>query len=430
MALLEISGLNLSIGAAPVLRNIDLTLERGRIMGLVGESGSGKSMTALSVMRLLPEAARISGSIRFDGEDLSNAGERRMCQLRGDDIGMVFQEPMTALNPLKPIGEQVAEGIRFHAGVSASEAMARAARTLEEVGLPQSQFALTRYPHELSGGQRQRVGIAIACAMNPKLLIADEPTTALDVTIQAKILDLLKQLVRQHNMALLLISHDLAVVAGMADSLAVMRHGEILDHGPARQILRNRSHPYTARLAEASAHVPARQRPPVFSDTPLVQTPLLRVENLVCQYPGHRKSLFRRPEPFTAVNNISFCVHPSQTMGLVGESGCGKSTLARTLLGLHKPASGTLVFDGLDLASGDSETLRQARREMQIVFQDPYGSFNPRHQVARLVGEPLHLRPELPAAQKRERVAEALEAVGLKAADLGKYAHEFSGGQR
>ena len=430
MALLEVSNLTVRFGATPVLRSVGLSLVPGQIMGLVGESGSGKSMTALSVMRLLPDAAGLTGSIRFDGEELTQANESRMCQLRGNDIGMVFQEPMTALNPLKPIGEQVAEGIRLHAGLSRQEAMQRAAQTLEDVGLPQADFDLGRYPHELSGGQRQRVGIAIACAMNPKLLIADEPTTALDVTIQAKILDLLKSLVKRRNMALLLISHDLAVVAGMADTLAVMRNGEILDHGPARELLRQRSHAYTARLAEASAHVPARVSPPVYSDQPDAAPPLLAIRNLVCQYPGHRKSLFHRPEPFTAVNAISFDILPRQTMGLVGESGCGKSTLARTLLGLHKPASGKIDFDGLDIASGGKVAIREARREMQIVFQDPYGSFNPRHQVARLVGEPLHLRPELGRNEKRDRIARALEAVGLKPADMGKYAHEFSGGQR
>ncbi|MEZ5870532.1 MAG: dipeptide ABC transporter ATP-binding protein [Nitratireductor sp.] len=430
MALLEISGLTVTIGASSVLTDVGLTLERGQIMGLVGESGSGKSMTALSTMRLLPEAARLSGSIRFDGEELVEASEKRMCELRGDDIGMVFQEPMTALNPLKTIGEQVAEGIRLHAGLSPRQALERAAETLADVGLPQSQFALSRYPHELSGGQRQRVGIAIACSMNPKLLIADEPTTALDVTIQAKILDLLKSLVQSRNMALLFISHDLAVVAGMADTIAVMRQGKILDTGPAHDLLRQRRHTYTARLAEASAHVPKKLTPPVFSDAPGAPDPLLAVRSLVCQYPGHRKGLFHKPEPFIAVNSISFDVLPSQIMGLVGESGCGKSTLARTLLGLHKPSSGSIDFDHIDIVNGGMQALREARREMQIVFQDPYGSFNPRHRVARLVAEPLHLRPELSKTDKRDRAAAALEAVGLKASDLGKYAHEFSGGQR
>ncbi|GIL03102.1 MAG: ABC transporter ATP-binding protein [Alphaproteobacteria bacterium] len=432
MALLAIRDLGLTIGRQPILKDVSLAIEPGEVLGLVGESGSGKSLTALSVMRLLPHGSVTSGSIDFAGTEILAASEARMCALRGDDIGMVFQEPMTALNPVKTIGEQIAEGIRLHTGASRAEAAARAAQMMERVGLPVADFPLSRFPHQLSGGQRQRVVIAIACALNPRLLIADEPTTALDVTIQAQILDLLRDLVRERSMALLLITHDLGVVAGMADRIAVMRSGEILDHGPAVPLLRQRRHPYTRRLAEASAHVPTRRGAPILDRAARAEArrPLLEVRELVVQYPAARRGLFRRPPPFRAVRGVSFDIYSGQTMALVGESGCGKSTLARTILGLQRPASGTLVFDGLDIASGDGQAIAAARRELQIVFQDPYGSFNPRHRVERLVAEPLFLRPELGRAEKQERVARALEAVGLSAGDAAKYPHEFSGGQR
>ncbi|MCB1461049.1 MAG: ABC transporter ATP-binding protein, partial [Nitratireductor sp.] len=265
MALLEIENLGLSIANNPILRDVDLSLEPGEILGVVGESGSGKSLTALSVMQLLPHLSATSGSVRFDGAELLGASERAMCRLRGDDIGMVFQEPMTALNPVKTIGEQIAEGIRWHARVPAREALTRTAAIMERVGLPPSEFPLSRFPHELSGGQRQRVGIAIACAMHPRLLIADEPTTALDVTIQAQILDLLRGLVKETGMALILITHDLGVVADMADRIAVMRDGAVVEEGATHGVLARSRHAYTRQLAEASAHVPARSTPPVLT---------------------------------------------------------------------------------------------------------------------------------------------------------------------
>ncbi len=428
--LLAIEGLDLAIGETPILHGIDLSIEPGRIMGLVGESGSGKSLTALAAMQLLPAGAKVSGAIRFDGRQLLELDEPAMCDLRGDEIGMVFQEPMTALNPVKSIGEQIAEGIRLHAGVDRATAAERARTTLEQVGL--EAMPLTRYPHELSGGQRQRVGIAIACAMQPKLLIADEPTTALDVTIQAQILELLSALVADNDMALLLISHDLGVVADMADDITVLKDGRVMEAGPTVPVLKRRRHPYTRQLAEASTHAPAKPAQPVTSAGAARDglEPLLSVRELVCEYPGTRTSLFSRPSPFRAIDRVSFDLFTGQTMGLVGESGCGKSTLARTLLGLQRPASGAIEFEGEALEAADPDTYARARRHMQVVFQDPYGSFNPRHKVERLVGEPLHLVPGLAADQKRDRVVTALASVGLSAGDLDKYPHEFSGGQR
>ena len=252
MSLLEIENLSLGIGGTPILKGIDLSIAAGEVMGLVGESGSGKSMTALTVMRLLPAAARATGRVVFDGIDILAASEEKMCALRGDDIGMVFQEPMTALNPVKTIGEQVAEGIRWHRRVSRAEAEAAARKILDRVGLPEKQFPLSRYPHQLSGGQRQRVVIAMACALEPKLLIADEPTTALDVVLQAQILDLLRDLVDERRMGLMLISHDLAVVTDMADRITIMRQGEVMEAGETAPTLSRQSHPYTRQLARAS----------------------------------------------------------------------------------------------------------------------------------------------------------------------------------
>ena len=475
MSLLEIENLRLDIGGVPILRDIDLTIEQGEVMGLVGESGSGKSMTALTVMQLLPEAAHTQGRVTFDGIDILSAPEAAMNKLRGDDIGMVFQEPMTALNPVKTIGEQVAEGIRWHTGANRADAEQTARQILDRVGLPEAKFPLARYPHELSGGQRQRVVIAIACALKPKLLIADEPTTALDVVLQQQILELLRDLVDERKMGLLLISHDLAVVADMADRITIMRHGEVMEDGETARTLSEQVHPYTRQLAQASMHVPKRKRH-VAAATPPPLTPphkgegdlkasvptatltpsvsvsespsplwggvrgggngegpsaLLSVENVIRDYPGRRTSLFRKPDPFRAVDGVSFSLRAGQSMALVGRSGCGKSTLARMILALDRPTGGAIRLDGTEVSALDEDALKPHRRKMQVVFQDPYGSFNPRHKVERLVAEPLHLLEKKPSAtERRDIVASALHEVGLQPRDMDKYPHEFSGGQR
>jgi peptide/nickel transport system ATP-binding protein len=386
-------------------------------------------MTALTVMQLLPNAARTEGRVSFDGIDILAATEDRMCQLRGDDIGMVFQEPMTALNPVKTIGEQVAEGIRWHTGASRADAEERARQILDRVGLPEQKFPLSRYPHQLSGGQRQRVVIAIACALKPKLLIADEPTTALDVVLQAQILELLRDLVDENRMGLLLISHDLAVVTQMADRITILRHGEVMEAGETAQTLSRQAHPYTRQLALASTHVPERRALAL----PLAgeRASLLKVQNISRFYPGQRLSMFHKAEPFRAVDDVSFSIAPGQSTALVGRSGCGKSTLARMILALDRPSGGEIRFMGETLTGRDEAALKPARRNMQVVFQDPYGSFNPRHKVERLVAEPLHLLEKQPSpAERREMVASALHEVGLRAEDMDKYPHEFSGGQR
>ncbi|RWO34917.1 MAG: ABC transporter ATP-binding protein [Mesorhizobium sp.] len=433
MSLLEIERLSLTIGDTPILRDVELSVAPGEVMGLVGESGSGKSITALTVMRLLPWAARASGRVAFDGIDILAASEDQMCALRGDDIGMVFQEPMTALNPVKTIGEQVAEGIRWHTRANRADAEDRARKMLDRVGLPSAQFPLSRYPHELSGGQRQRVVIAIACALKPKLLIADEPTTALDVVLQAQILDLLRDLVAENRMGLLLISHDLAVVTEMAERITILRRGEVMEAGDTARTLSEQLHPYTRQLAQASMHVPARARTnEVGQDNPMLQAkPLLQVESVTRDYPGRRKSLLKRAVPTRAVDDVSFSIDPGQSVALVGRSGCGKSTLARMVLALDGPTSGTIRFRGEVITDKSEAELKPARRDMQVVFQDPYGSFDPRQKVEKLVAEPLHVLEKRPTnAERREMVAKALHEVGLGPRDMDKYPHEFSGGQR
>ncbi|RUW61339.1 dipeptide ABC transporter ATP-binding protein [Mesorhizobium sp. M7A.F.Ca.US.008.03.1.1] len=427
MSLLDIENLSLTIGDTQILKGVELSVAPGEVMGLVGESGSGKSMTALAVMQLLPHAARATGRVTFDGIDILAATEDQMCALRGDDIGMVFQEPMTALNPVKTIGEQVAEGIRWHTRASRAEAEDRARKMLDRVGLPEAKFPMSRYPHELSGGQRQRVVIAIACALKPKLLIADEPTTALDVVLQAQILDLLRDLVAESRMGLLLISHDLAVVIEMADRITILRHGEVMEAGDTARTLSEQLHPYTRQLAQASMHVPARARPHGIETA----RPLLEVEGVTRDYPGRRTSLFKRAPTIRAVDDVSLSMAPGQSVALVGRSGCGKSTLARMILALDRPSSGTIRFRDETITGKSEAELKPARRDMQVVFQDPYGSFDPRQKVEKLVAEPLHVLEKKPtSAERREMVAHALHEVGLGISDLDKYPHEFSGGQR
>jgi len=422
MSLLEVKGLQMTIGDFPILRSIDLGVDGGEVLGVIGESGSGKSMTALSIMGLLPAGARASGSISLGGTELLSKSEREMCAVRGKDVGMVFQEPMTALDPLKTIGQQVAETIWVHGAASRREALREADRVLERVGLPADRFPRDRYPHELSGGQRQRVVIASAIALKPKLLIADEPTTALDVTTQARILELLKRLVDEDGMAMVLITHDLAVVAGIADDVAVMRHGEVVEAGPTAEVFRTPRHPYTRQLFAASSHVPRRD--PSLPGGP----PVLVVDGLVRDYRIAPKRLFGPAGAFRAVDGVSFTIERGENVGLVGESGSGKSTLARAIMALEPVQGGNIAIDGTPLDDRDLA----ARRKLQVVFQDPYGSFDPRQRVETLITEPFYLlgndAPTGPERQKR--VATALENVGLAASDAGKYIHEFSGGQR
>jgi peptide/nickel transport system ATP-binding protein len=423
MSLLEIRKLDLDIHGLPILRSVSLGIAEGEIVAITGESGSGKSMTALGVMQLLPKGFSASGEILLDGRNLLQTSEAQMCALRGNDIGMVFQEPMTALNPVKTIGAQVTETILIHEAMRKPQARARAEEVLTRVGLPPDRFPLSRYPHELSGGQRQRVVIAMAIALRPRLLIADEPTTALDVTTQAQILDLLKGLVADFGMGLMMITHDLAVVSDMADRIVVMRHGEVVETGRTRQLLRDMRHPYTRMLFEASRHRVDLPEPPA-------PRPLLEVRDVVRDYRLPRRQLFKDPGWFRAVKGVSFTIQRGERVGLVGESGCGKSTLTRAILGLEPVQEGSILLDGAPVFTGHAPNL-DTRRKMQVVFQDPYGSFNPRHRVDRLVTEPFHLLPDPPTGQARhDLIAETLLAVGLRPEDARKYPHQFSGGQR
>ena len=426
MSLLSIKDLTLTIGTTAILRNIDLTVEPGEVVGLIGESGSGKSMTALSIMQLLPPGARTTGSIKLETMELTTLPEHELNATRGASIGMVFQEPMTALNPLKTIGEQVAETVFIRGYLSWRDALKVASETLDKVGLPAGHYPRDRYPHELSGGQRQRVVLAMAIAMGPRLLIADEPTTALDVTTQANILKLLQRLIADTNMGMIFITHDLAVVAGIADRVAIMKAGEIVESGPTLEVFRSLKHPYTRALFEASSHQPARIPPAVTGGTPV-----LAAEKVVREYQLPRRKLFGPVPVFRAVNDASLRIERGENVGLVGESGSGKSTLARAIMALEPIQGGSIAIDGsaIDPRHGASF---ETRRKMQVVFQDPYGSFDPRQRVDTLVTEPFHLlgRAAPTGAERDKRIARALDEVGLGASDAHKYIHEFSGGQR
>ena len=420
MSLLAIKDLSLSIGDTPILHDIDLDMRPGEIVAITGESGSGKSMTALAVMGLLPQGSAPNGAVLLNGTDILQTSEPDLCKLRGNTMGMVFQEPMTALNPVQTIGDQVAETILIHEKTSKAKAHKRAVAMLDRVGLKVSP---KRYPHELSGGQRQRVVIAMAIALRPKLLIADEPTTALDVTTQARILDLLRDLVREFDMGLLLITHDLAVVADVADQIVVMQKGRVVEAGQTQTLLRNMQHPYTKALFAASTH--AVQLP---VHTGCVQ--LVYAKHIIREYPMPRQTMFGPRPQFRALDDVSFHINHGERVGLVGESGCGKSTLTRAILGLEDVQGGKITLDGEPVFTGKRPNLA-VRRKMQVVFQDPYSSFNPRHRVDRLVTEPFHLLEAPPTGQARtDAIAKALTDVGLSPSDAGKYIHEFSGGQR
>lgn len=421
----EISGLDVAIGDTEILRKVSLSADKGEIIGIIGESGSGKSMTAYSVMGLLPQGFEVSGKILLDKQDLLNCSESEMCALRGNDIGMIFQEPMTALNPVKTIGDQVAETVLIHGDATKSEARQIARETLNRVGLPEEQFPLGRYPHELSGGQRQRVVIAMAIALRPKLLIADEPTTALDVTTQAQILTLLKKLVEEDGMCLMFITHDLGVVAEIADRIVIMKSGKVIETGETLSLFREMSHPYTKALFEASGHIPER-----VAENGAQNNKVLTVRDVVRDYVMPRKTIFGPPPLFRAVDKVSFHIEQGESVGLVGESGCGKSTLTRAILGLDTIQGGEIIVGDTHVKAG-TKMKRGLRRKMQVVFQDPYGSFNPRHKVARLVSEPYFLLDDAPTgAELREAVEQVLLSVGMQSSDADKYIHEFSGGQR
>jgi ABC-type microcin C transport system duplicated ATPase subunit YejF len=411
---------------------VSFTIHRGETFALVGESGSGKSITALSVMRLLPPNARITaGRVILDGEDLLRLPEMRMNRLRSKRIAMIFQDPMTSLNPVRTIGDQIEEVLTLHLGLGRQAIRQRCLELLRQVGIPDPEQRIESFPHQLSGGQRQRVMIAIALAGEPELLIADEPTTALDVTIQAQILDLLSKLQRQRTMSLWLITHDLGLVADLADSAAVMQGGKIVEmfHKRDAPLFARPTHPYTRQLLEARPRLDsclARPTPNKFLSKPT--PPLLQVRNFKVWYPIRRGLLKRVKDYVKAVDDVSFTLLQGQTLAVVGESGCGKTTLGKALLKLIPPTSGRVYFDGREL---DDLPTKSRCRALQIVFQDPFSAMNPRMLVGDILAEGLKsLRPDIPPKKRIERIERLLEEVGLPAASRLRYPHEFSGGQR
>ena len=419
MSLLAIDRLSLAIHRVPILRAVSMRADAGEILGVIGESGSGKSMTALSILGLLPNGAEATGSIRLDGTELLGLPERAMCRIRGADVSMVVQEPMTALNPLQTIGAQVAETVRIHGQANRREAAALAAAT-SPASASTRRVPPSRYPHELPAGRGS--GSASPwrsrCARSARRRRAHDRARRDDPGADP---DLLRRLVDEDGMALVFITHDLAVVSGLADRLAVMRAGEVVEAGPTAEVLTELRHPYTRALFLASGHRPALGPAPA-------EAPLLEVRKLSRSYPS--RGLFRPGAPTLAVRDVSFTIAAGESLGLVGESGSGKSTLARVVLGLDRPESGTVSIDGTPVRAGEAMP-RGLRATLQAVFQDPYGSFNPRHKVARLVTEPFHLLDDPPTGAARDAaVAQALAEVGLDPADADKFPHEFSGGQR
>ncbi len=425
-SLLDVRDLTIAFPSADGAKAVDgvsFALEKGRTLALVGESGSGKSVTALAIPRLLPDGTRIGGQILFKGEDMVGLGERRLRALRGSAITMVFQEPMTSLNPLHTIEKQIGEILQIHGMDGAAARRARTLELLREVGLRDPQERLGAYPHQLSGGQRQRVMIAMALANRPDLFIADEPTTALDVTVQAQILALLRDLQARHGMAMLFITHDLGIVRRLADDVAVMRKGVIVEAGPVARIFAEPRHDYTKALLAAE---PKGKAPPLDASAKTI----VAVDDLRVHFPIKAGLLRRSIGAIKAVDGLSMMVREGQTVGVVGESGSGKTTLGLAILRLIA-SQGRIAFMGKPIETLGSTAMRPLRRDMQVVFQDPYGSLSPRMPIVDIVGEGLLIqRRGLSAAQRREAVAQAFLETGLDPATMDRYPHEFSGGQR
>ena len=424
-------------------RGVSFDVPENTTVALVGESGSGKSVTAMSILNLLPENAERQGSITFRGRDMLAASMTELQKLRGREIACVFQDPMTSLNPVFTVGDQLAEPLVKHLGLSNKAALARAEALLVEVGMPEPKRRLAAYPHELSGGQQQRVMIAMALACEPKLLIADEPTTALDVTIQRQILELIAEIQRKHRMSVLFISHDLGVVGEIADEVLVMRHGVIREQGPVAQIFAAPQDAYTkallacrpsldrppARLMVIDDHISGKAAglaaPPKDANAPVV----LEVRSLAKSF-WLKQGLFGKRE-FKAVQGVNFKLRKGYTLGVVGESGSGKTTMGLTLLRLHEPTHGEVIFDGQDLLKLSASERQLMRRRIQIVFQNPYASLNPRFTIGQALIEPLAIHKiGASTAEREQRVRSLLEKVGLDGSAFGKYPHEFSGGQR
>jgi peptide/nickel transport system ATP-binding protein len=453
------------------VKNISLQVNRGEILALVGESGSGKSVTSLSILQLLPQppAQYSNGKIIFHEEganplDLLRIDQRKIREIRGSKIAMIFQEPMSSLNPVMSCGKQVMEALLVHKKMTTAEAKKQAIEWFEKVKLPQPSVIFNRYPHQLSGGQKQRVMIAMAMCCQPSLLICDEPTTALDVTVQKTILQLIKELQEQQNMGVIFITHDLGVVKEIADRVAIMYKGEIVEQNEAHGIFTNSQHPYTkALIACRPALHPKGEKLPVVSDfldrdqesgvrsqklevrgqksgvhtgesysqLPTQTSRLVKVENLTVRFPSKTNLFGTTLNYFTAVDDISFDIYKGETLGLVGESGCGKTTLGRTLLRLTEPSSGKIIYNNKDITDLSKQEVKQLRKDVQLVFQDPYSSLNPRLTIGAAIAEPMKITgPERDHQTRKKKVAELLHRVNLSPSMMNRYPHEFSGGQR
>ncbi|MDN5787000.1 ABC transporter ATP-binding protein [Pseudorhodobacter sp.] len=404
------------------VKGVSFTVGKGETVALVGESGSGKSVTALSTVSLLPAAAQVSGSILYNGTQMVGAPEADLRRVRGNDISFIFQEPMTSLNPLHTIEKQLAESLSLHQGLDGAAARVRILDLLNKVGIRDAESRLGAYPHQLSGGQRQRVMIAMALANGPDLLIADEPTTALDVTIQAQILELLAELKRAEGLSLLFITHDLGIVRRIADRVCVMQGGEIVEQGSAAEIFANPQHPYTKKLLAAEPK--GRAEPAPKGGSEVIATKDLRV-----WFPIHRGFLRKVVGHVKAVNSATLSVSAGETLGIVGESGSGKTTLALAILRLI-PSEGVIRFQGADIQGKNAKQMRPLRHQMQVVFQDPYGSLSPRMTIEQIISEGLGVHDTAKGMDHRQMVADIMEEVGLDPATMGRYPHEFSGGQR
>lgn len=460
--LVEVKNLSIDFktddGVVKAVKNISFNIPRGKTVGLVGESGSGKSVTSLSIMRLIPNPPGeiSSGSITFDGTDLLKLRESKMREIRGNKISMIFQEPMTSLNPVFTVGDQIAETILLHQNVSKAEAHQKTLDLMKQVGIPDPEKRIKAYPHEMSGGQRQRIMIAMAIACNPALLIADEPTTALDVTIQKQILELLHDLQKKYKMSMLFITHDLGVIADIADEVVVMYRGDIVEKGTTEQIFKNPKHPYTKGLLacrpslernpvrlptvsdfmtsdgkeksfDVAAHAQQKTIKPITDANPV----LLELNDVKKHFPIKGGIFGGVKSHVKAVDGVSLQVRKGRTLGLVGESGCGKSTLGRTILRLIEPTEGQIKYNGVDIPSLNATELRKLRRKMQIIFQDPYASLNPRMTIASAIMEPMAIHGLGKNKEERmEMAAQLMDKVGLDRKFLNRYPHEFSGGQR
>lgn len=458
--ILEVKGLTVDFPGTQAVKGISFSVKKGKTLGIVGESGSGKSVTALSVMRLLSNPGKISdGEVWYKNKEdkalnLGELPDPELRKIRGNEIAMIFQEPMTSLNPVYTCGYQVMESLRLHLGMSKKEAADRTLELFKRVELPRPEKMLKAFPHEISGGQKQRVMIAMAMACNPGILIADEPTTALDVTVQANILDLMRQLQNEESASIMFISHDLGVIAEIADDVLVMYRGEIVEQGPVLDVFSSPKHPYTQGLLACRPPIDKKlYRLPTVSDflqqkETLTQAttklneggqhpiksqskPILQVSGLRTWFPM-RSGLFQRNKRYVkAVDDVSFYVNEGETLGLVGESGCGKTTLGRSILRLIEPTGGSIHFDGVDIGGLDNAHMRAIRKDLQIIFQDPYSALNPRIPIGKAIMEPMHVHGLHGDEQGRKDKAIALlETVGLGADHFHRFPHEFSGGQR